>query len=58
MVLQKEITHNSQLFCCILFILVTVFRSDCFIQLNISVSVLVTLIDRGYDCHLEGELIT
>ena len=52
MVLQKEITHNSDLFCCILFFLVRVFRNDYFIQLNISDSVLVTHIDRGYDYHL------
>ena len=52
MVLQKEITHNSDLFCCISFFLVRVFRNDYFIQLNISDSVLVTHIDRRYDYHL------
>ena len=56
MVLQKEIAHNSYLFCFVLFILVRLFRNDYFIQLNISGSVLVTHIDWGYDYHLEGEL--
>ena len=52
----KKITHNSYLFCCMLFILVGDFRNNYFIQLNICGSVLVTPIDRGYDHHLEGEL--
>ena len=54
MVLQK-VTHNSYSFCCISFILVKVLSYGYFIRLNISGSVLVTPIDRGYD-FLEDEL--
>ena len=43
----KKITHNSYLFCWILFILIRVFRNDYFIRLNIYGSVLVTHIDHG-----------